>query len=41
MNILVLMPRFRRLEYAFFGDGDRKALLELHRAISRLKKSAS
>lgn len=28
MNTLVLMPRFRRLEYAFFGDSDRKALLE-------------
>lgn len=32
MNILVLMPRFRRLEYAFFGDGDRKALLELRQS---------
>ncbi len=29
MNTLVLVPRFHRLEYAFFRDGDRKALLEL------------
>ena len=30
MNILVLIPRPRRLEYAFFGGDDRKALLESH-----------
>ena len=30
MNILVLIPRPKRLEYAFFGGDDRKALLESH-----------
>jgi acetate kinase len=30
MNILVLMPRMRRLDYAFFGQCERKALLESH-----------